>query len=432
VVTLLGPGGIGKSSLAIEVARSVFPTFQGDTWLVELATLSDPSRVPYAVAGALDLKLSDEISDQAIARGIGEKKVLLVLDNCEHLVDACARVVDTIIRTCPNAVILATSRESMRIEAEQVYRVPALRVPPQGLNDSSSILEHSAIQLFIARAAASDSDFSPNAADLPSIVDICRRLDGIPLAIEFAAARVSALGLQHVSSGLDDRFALLSGGRRSALPRHRTLQATLDWSYELLSEDERRMLRRLASFSGGFTLESATAVAADAGDTEPVVLDIIANLVAKSLVVLEPSAGSSRWRLLETTRAYALGKLAASNETDQMARRHAEYFRDLIASPVPGSRKMDIALVKDFVHFREEMDNVRAAVDWCFSSKGDSGIGIVLTAAYLPVWLHLSLIAECRERAERALFALQDDVGLDEAIRVKVQVVLGMAEVAQA
>jgi predicted ATPase len=234
--------------------------------------------------------------------------------------------------------VLATSREVLRIEGEHVYRVPPLDVPPQHEEEPGSILGHSAVQLFIARTRALDSDFSPHGENLRAIAAICRRLDGIPLAIEFALARAATLGLQQVVSRLEDRFALLTGGRRTALPRHQTLRAALDWSYELLPEPERCLLRRLGIFAAGFTLEAASAVMSDKGYPASVLLEQIANLVAKSLVTSEGSAPTGRWRLLETTRAYALEKLAESGETEPIARRCAEFFRDLVRPAALGSQ----------------------------------------------------------------------------------------------
>jgi predicted ATPase/DNA-binding winged helix-turn-helix (wHTH) protein len=342
-ITLTGPGGIGKTTLAQEVARSLFPAFHGDRWLVDLISVSDPALVPSMVAGVLDLKLGNEISNESVARFIGEKKLLLVLDNCEHVIDAAARLAETVVRLCPAVSIVATSREVLRIEGEHVYRVPPLDVPSPHQEGSDIVLGHSAVQLFIARMRALDSEFSPHAKNLRSIAAICRRLDGIPLAIEFAAARAAMLGPEVVLSRLHDRFELLIGGPRTALPRHQTLRATLDWSYELLPESERCLLRRLSVFAAGFTLEAASAVTSDQGYTASALLEQIANLVSKSLVTLDGSAPSGRWWLLETIRAYALEVLGESGETEQVARRSAEFFRDLARSTPRGPR----AICKD-------------------------------------------------------------------------------------
>jgi predicted ATPase len=379
IITLTGPGGIGKTVLALEVARSLLRAFQGDCWLADLLSLSDPGLISAMVAGVLDLKLGgDDISPKSVARAIGCKKLLLVLDNCEHVIDAAARLAETIVRTCPHACVLATSREVLRIEGEHVYRVLPLDVPLQHEKESGSILGHSAVQLFIARARALDSAFSPQGENLRTIAAICRRLDGIPLAIEFAAARAAMLGPELVLSHLGERFGLLTAGPRTALPRHQTLRATLDWSYELLPEPERCLLRRLGIFAGGFTLEAANAVVSDRGYTASALLEQIANLVAKSLVTLDGSAPAGRWRLLETIRAYALEVLAESGETELVARRSAEFFRDLVRPAMHDSRVPPTA--EDMVCYGREIDNVRAALHWSFSSAGDAAIGIALAA----------------------------------------------------
>ena len=417
VVTLTGPGGIGKSALALDVARRFRPREAGDGWLVELAPLSDPRLVPSTVAGVLGLKLGeDAISDEAVARAIGAKQLLLVLDNCEHVVDAAATFAETVMRLCPRTTVLATSREVLRIGGEHVYRVPPLEVPPEDPEDPSDILRHSAVALFIARTRALDSDFSTNGDDLSAIAAICRHLDGIPLAIEFAAARSAVLGARQTASRLDNRFALLTSGRRNALSRHRTLRATLDWSYDLLPDPEKCLLRRLAVFAGGFTIEAATAVM-DGGDNgEAPIIEGIARLLEKSLITRDGSI-AGRWRLLETIRAYALEKLVASGEAEPTARRHAEFFRDLFTAPAPGAQVK--SGIQDITHWVRELDNVRAALDWAFSPRGDAVLGIVLTAAYAPVWMQLSLAVECRERIGRALDSVVFQSDLDVRLTIR-------------
>lgn len=426
VVTLTGPGGIGKSKLALELARRLLPGFDGDVWWVELVSLSDPGLVPSTVAGALGLRFGgDDISPEAVARAIGGRRRLLVLDNCEHLVDAVARLTEALVSQCPQTSVLTTSREALRIEGEYVYRVPTLHVPSLSERNSGNILGYSAVELFIARMQALDQDFAPGEASLVTIAAICRRLDGIPLAIEFAAARAATLGVQEVASRLDDRFGLLTCGHRTALPRHQTLRATLDLSYQLLPEPERRLLRKLAVFPAGFTIEAATAVTSEASGTPLTVLDGVASLVAKSLVTFDGATHDARWRLLETTRAYALEKLAESGEAEQTARRHAVFFRDLLeASPALGQPE---ASAEDVAHRVREIDNIRAALDWSFSESGDVAIGVALTAACGPVWLHLSLMTECRERTEWALRHAGADPDLDPRIRMRLALALGLA-----
>lgn len=401
VVTLTGPGGIGKTRLALEVARSLFPTFQGDVRLVELVSLSDPDLVPSAVAGGLGLKLGgDQISAESVARAIGLQRLLLVLDNCEHVIDAAAKLAETVVRMCPRTTILATSREILKIEGEYVYRVPPLDVPSQH-EEPDDILGRSAVQLFIATTRALHSDFSPNAENLPAIAAICRRLDGIPLAIDLAAARVATLGLQQVAVDLDDHLGMLTGGRRTALPRHQTLRATLDWSYELLPEPERLVMRRLAVFAGDFTAKAASLVAAGGEIAASRAVCSLANLVTKSLVTLAVGGVIACHRLHETTRAYALEKLDESGEFEQVARRHADYYRgvferaeiELETLPAPAW----------LARYGSQIGQVRAALDWAFSPTGAAEVGVALTVAAVPLWVHLSLTEECRGRVERAL-----------------------------
>ena len=425
VVTLTGPGGIGKTSLAIKSVRYLLPDFEDGGWLVELASLSDPGLVPSTVASTLGLKLNGEISAESVARAVGGRHLVLVLDNCEHVIDAAANLAETFTRLCPRTTIVATSREVLRIDGEAVYRVPPLEVPAVGQAAPDYIMQYSAVELFVARTKALNAGFTPTAEDLASIATICRRLDGIPLAIEFAAASAAALGIAQVSAGLRDRFALLTRGRRTALPRQRTLRATLDWSHELLPETERRLLRRLAVFAGGFTVDSAAAVMADAGLDVAMVTDCIANLVTKSLIALDPTPGVTRWTLLETIRAYAIEKLAESGESDDAQRRHAAFFRDLFALQARGARSSlsDDNLAR---HVRE-IDNVRAALDWSFSSAGDQAIGVDLTAAYAPVWRHLSQMSECSERCERALLSLEPHVTANMSLRMELQINLASA-----
>ncbi|HLJ06039.1 MAG TPA: winged helix-turn-helix domain-containing protein, partial [Acetobacteraceae bacterium] len=408
VVTLTGPGGIGKTALAMETARSLLLGAQSEIWSVELMALADPDLVPTAVAGVLGLQPGGGApSAESVARAIGRRKMLLLLDNCEHLIDAAARLAETVVRACPRASILATTREVLRIDGECVFRVPPLDVPALDSEAPADVLSHSAVHLFIARTRMRNQDFSPRGVDMPLIANICRRLEGIPLAIEFAAARAAVLGLHEVATRLDDRFDLLTDGRRTALPRHQTLRATLDWSYDLLPAAEQRILRRLAVFPGGFTLDAAAAVMTpDGGGT---VIDGIANLVAKSLVTLDAATSAERWRLLDTVRAYAQEKLAETGEAEGTARRQAEYFLAQLTND----------------HADGEIDNIRAALDWAFSQSGDSRLAIDLTVACVPLWTRLSLLGECRTRVEAAL-AVLNGAGKPRA-ELTLRAALGMA-----
>jgi predicted ATPase len=261
------------------------------------------------------------------------KQMLLVLDSCEHVIEAAAALAEEVLRGAPGVHILATSREPLRAGGERVQRLAPLGLPPDSATlTASTALTFPAVQLFVERAGASLDGFELSDADAPIVANICRSLDGIALAIELAAGRVDAFGIRDLAAHLNDRLRLVTRGRRTALPRHQTLSATLDWSYEFLPEPERALLRRLAVFAGSFTLEAARAVAAGVEIAESEVVDCVANLVAKSLVAADVGGETVRYRLLETTRGYALAKLAESGESSQVARRHAEYFRGSVST----------------------------------------------------------------------------------------------------
>jgi predicted ATPase/DNA-binding winged helix-turn-helix (wHTH) protein len=427
IVTLTGAGGIGKTRLGLEVARQLLPGFPDGVWLAELASLSDADLVADAVAAALGLDLAGGVaSPDGVARALGPKQLLLVLDNCEHVIERAARMAEALARANPKSRIMATSREPLRAEGEHLYRVPPLDVPAADAQDPEEVLRHGAVQLFVTRARAAASHFVPDARTAAIIGAVCRHLDGIPLAIELAAARTATLGVEGVAARLDDRFRLLTGGHRTALPRHQTLRATLDWSYELLPESERVVLRRLAIFAGGFTLEAATAIGASGGSPDIAASDVVdgvANLVAKSLVGVHVDAATVRYRLLETTRAYALEKLTAGGEFEHVARRHAAYYRDLFEqAEVECETRPTAEWLEDYRHW---IDNVRSALDWAFSPSGDAAIGIALTAASLPLWFQLSLMLECRGRVERALASLEAKSSLDARREMQLYAALG-------
>jgi non-specific serine/threonine protein kinase len=406
-VTLAGPGGIGKTVLASEVARRFFPTSKSDIFFVELVSLADPDLVPSAVVSVLGLQLGGgEISPASVARAIGGRKLLLVLDNCEHVIDAAAHLAETLLHTCPGVTVLATSREVLRIEGETVYHVAPLEVPSLDPETTGNAIEYSAVQLFITRMRSLQEVFRLEGESVPVIAAICRRLDGIPLALELAAAQAATLGVDHVAGHLDDRFALLVGGRRTALPRHRTLQATLDWSYNLLPEPERRLLRHLAIFPAGFTLEAAAAVL---NEPQSGVAVSVSSLVSKSLVTTEGSETGRRWRLLETVRVYSREKLAASGEEEPAVRRHAEYYLALFA-PFALESLLQAAL-DDLARYRREIDNLRAAMNWAFSPGGDAGLGVELAATAADFWVAASLVAEAREWGDVALTHIDSAAG---------------------
>ncbi|MGH8502428.1 MAG: ATP-binding protein [Gammaproteobacteria bacterium] len=403
LVTLAGVGGIGKTRLGLEVARHMLARFGDGVWLAELGPLSDPGLVRVTVATALGLSLTaDTLSHEHIGAALSAKHVLLVLDNCEHVIEEAARMAEALLRASPSSCVLATSREPLRVEGEHVYQVPPLDVPAEDVLDAEDVLKHGAVKLFIARARAAEPHYLPDIRFAAIQAGICRRLDGIPLAIELAATRVASFGVEGIAARLDDRFRLLTGGNRTALPRHQTMRATLDWSYELLADPERVLLRRLAVFTGGFTLEAASAVTRGCA---PNVVDCpIVYLVSKSLIAADVAGPVAYYRLLETTRAYALEKLEESGELEQYKRRHAEYYRDLF---VRAEAEWETRPTAEWLAaYGREIDNVRAALDWAFSPSGDVTVGVELTTASVPLFFQLSLMERCRVRVERALASL--------------------------
>jgi predicted ATPase len=424
LVTLIGTGGIGKTRLGLEVARYLLPQFADGVWIAELALLSDPGFVPVTVATAFGLELvSGVVSSERIGAALGSKHIMLVLDNCEHVIDAAAGMVEALLHANQAARVIATSREPLRAESEHLYRVPPLAVPTEDTQALEDVLRHGAVALFIARARAADPHFAPDRQTAAAIAAICRRLDGIPLAIELAAARASTLGMQELASRLDDCFSLLTEGRRTALRRHQTLRATLDWSYELLPESERVVLCRLSIFAGGFTLEAAIAVIANADILKLNVVESVANMVTKSLVAADVGGATVHYRLLETTRAYAYEKLAERGELEQTARRHAEYYRNLCGQAEAEWETRPTA--EWLADYGRQIGNVRGALDWAFSPSGDASIGLALTAASVPLWFQLSLIEECCRRVEQALSRLDPARDSDTRREMQLYAALG-------
>ena len=425
-VTLTGTGGIGKTRLALEGARRLLPQFADGVWMAELASLSDSQLVPITVATACGLELiSGVVSPERTAAALGSKHIMLVLDNCEHVIDAAAGMVEALLHANPAARVIATSREPLRAESEHLYRVPPLAVPAQDTQALEDVLRHGAVGLFVARAQETDTHFSPDQQTAAAIAAICRRLDGIPLAIELAAARASTLGMQQLASRLDDCFSLLTEGRRTALRRHQTLRAMLDWSYELLPESERVVLRRLSIFPASFTLEAAIAIIADVDILASDVVQCAANLVSKSLVAADVGGAGVRYWLLETTRAYAREKLAEHDELEQAARRHAEYYRDFCGQAEAEWETRPAA--EWLADYGRQIDNVRAALDWAFSPRGDASIGVVLTAAAVPPWCQLSLLDECRSRVEDALSHIAPGSNRDTRCEMQLETALGLS-----
>jgi predicted ATPase/transcriptional regulator with XRE-family HTH domain len=341
LVTLTGAGGAGKTRLALAVARELLGDYPQGVWLVELAPLADPALVPQAVAQALGLR--EEAGQPILGTLLGhlkERHLLLVLDNCEHLVSACAELATALLRACPSVRILATSREGLGVAGERLYRVPSLAAPPLGhLPPPERLGGYAAVALFVARAQERRAGFTLSAQNAPAVAAVCAQLDGLPLAIELAAARVGSLPVEAIAGRLDDRFRLLTGGPRTALPRQQTLQAALDWSYDLLTEPEQRLLHRLVVFAGGWTLEAAEVMGAGDGVESWEVLDLLGGLVNKSLVLLDEDADApdrvGRYRLLETVRQYGWERLGTSQEAARVRDRHLAYFLALAEEAAP-------------------------------------------------------------------------------------------------
>jgi predicted ATPase/DNA-binding winged helix-turn-helix (wHTH) protein len=399
-VSIVGEGGIGKTTVALALAEALLPVYEDGVWLVDLAPVDDQRLVPIAAGSALGLTVHAEDALSRLSDFVRDKRMLVVLDSCEHVVEVAAVLAEQLLAGAPGVHVLVTSREPLRAEGERVHRLPPLDSPAIAPDlTAAEALAFPAIRLFVERAAAILDGFELSDADAPIVADICRKLGGIALAIEFAAARVDAFGVRQLSVLLDDRFHILRRGRRTAQPRHQSLTAALDWSYEFLPEGERVILRRLSVFAGAFTLESAIAVAGDDGME---VLDAVANLVAKSLISADVSEPTVQYRLLETTRAYAMQKLIEAGEFEACARRHAQHHFDWFkrAEAAWTTRPTGAQWLKD--HGRG-VDDVRSALNWAFSPDGDAMFGVALTVASIPLWLELSLVHECRAHAERAL-----------------------------
>jgi predicted ATPase len=435
-VTIVGAGGIGKTTVAVSVAHSLLQEFAGAVCFVDIGSINSPSLLASTVASTLGLKSEREDALPSLLEFLRHARLLLVLDNCEHVIDMSAELAEWAFSKAPSLHLLATSREALRVEGEHVYWLPPLESPPpESPLSAEKALRFSAIQLFCERASAGSSRFHVSDANAPIIARICNKLDGVALAIELAASRVGAYGVEGIASLLDQHLGLHWQGRRSAFPRHQTLHAMLGWSYNLLPQTERLVLADLSVFVGTFTIESAQAVVLGGTSDEALVLSAFDSLVDKSLVSpVTIRDGPIRYRLLETTRAFAFGKLSKGGGLGGTAQRHASYFATLMSAIA--SECNDPYHDNRTLALREHLGNVRAALDWCFgrhvaevvqpnneqsrkrpmqavkanlADRKNTAIGIDLAAASVPLFLELSLMNECHRWSKSGLALLDDD-----------------------
>ncbi len=417
LLTLTGAGGCGKSRLALEVARGALEGARDGVWVVELAALSDANLVPQAVAAVLSVpeQPGRSVSD-TLAEVLRHKTLLVVLDNCEHLLAACAGLAYALLRGCPELRILATSREPLGVAGETIWRVPSLSVPdPTHLPSYESTMHYEAVRLFAERAAAVRPGFRITEANAAAVVRVCHRLDGIPLAIELAAARVRAMSVEEIAARLRDRFHLLTGGGRMAPPRHQTLRAAMDWSYDLLSEDERVLLRRVSVFAGGYPLEAVEAVCSAQGVELSQGLDLLTSLVDKSLVNVETRGEETRYRVLETVRQYARDRLEESGGALAVRRAHRAWYLALAERANPALRGPEQnAWLK---RLEVEHDNLRAALELSMTDASDAEAGPRLAWALFWFWQRAGYISEGREWLERMVAQAS---GVSVSVRARV------------
>jgi predicted ATPase/DNA-binding XRE family transcriptional regulator len=407
LLTLTGAGGVGKTRLAIQVATDLVDMFRDGVLWVELAALSDPALVPQAIANVLGLRESlNQPLIEILSSYLLAHRSLLVLDNCEHLIAACAQLTETLLHACPDLHILVTSREPLGITGEVIWPVPPLSTPDlrRSLSEEADIMavvpECEATRLFVERAGAVKHDFALTVHNARAVAQICQRLDGIPLAIELAAARARVLSVEQIADRLDDRFNLLTMGSRTALPRHQTLRATIDWSYDLLSEQERTLLRRLSVFVGGFTLEAADSVCAGEGIDKHEILNLLAHLVDKSLVIVVQQSEETRYGLLETIRQYADEKLRVAGEAPGIRQRHAQIFLAFAEEAAP---QLNTAQRNEWMHrLQVEHENLRAAAAWSIE-QGAAEVGFRLIGALEDFWVARGSITQARARLAELL-----------------------------
>ncbi|EJM85473.1 MULTISPECIES: ATP-binding protein [unclassified Pseudomonas] len=422
-ITLVGPGGIGKTTVALRVAEQLIGRYRDGIRLLDLAPINDPSMISAHLATLLELSLHDTDPMSGLPAFLRDRQMLLVIDNCEHLLDAIAVLSESILRAAPDVHILTTSRESLRAEGEFVQRLESLDCPPPiAVLDRAQALSFSALQLFVERAMASHDSFELRDDELPLAIEICRRLDGIPLAIELAAAQVGGLGVGGLLTQLQGSFRLLTQGCQTTLGRHQTLRATLDWSFELLSACEQTCLRRLSVFRGGFTLESAAAVIVGEHIEPCEVFGSITQLVAKSLLNVEVGDEEVFYRLLDTTRSYALEKLDQAADLPGTRERHAERCLALMHQ---AQQDWELIATATWIErYARSLEDIRAALDWGLDAQGPQTLAIRLTATSTPLWQEMSLLKEHGVYVRKALALL--DAAPEPCPRLKMALKLAL------
>ena len=404
LITLTGSGGAGKTRLALQVAADMVDSYRDGVWLAEFAPIADPALVPKTVASALNVpEQPGREMMETLVDALRPKALLLLLDNCEHLLAACRDLAAALLRRCPQLHIMATSREGLGVPGETFWRVPSLSVPEDlgHLPHSEELVLYDAVRLFVDRAVATTPGFTVTRENAPAVARVCHQLDGIPLAIELAAARVKVLAVEQIAARLDDRFRLLTGGSQTVLPRHQTLRAAIDWSYHLLSETEQVLLRRLSVFAGGWILEAAESVCAG-GSVETVsILDLLTSLVDKSLVLAETQRGEARYRLLETVRQYARDRLREAGEEAEVRTRHRAWCVKLAEQADAEIRGPHQGVW--FERLEVEHDNLRVALVWSRDDPGGAEAMLPLTGALGWFWFLRGYWSEAREWSEEAM-----------------------------
>jgi len=425
-VSIVGPGGMGKTTVALAVAHASLMEFRGAVCFVELSPLSDPQLLASTVASGFGLPVQSQDPIPGLVAHLRGKRVLLILDSSEHLISQAAVVAERLFSDVPDLHILVTSREILRVEGESVHHLSSLESPPDNPDlTAAEMLNFPAAQLFVERAASSGAPIQLRDSDAPIVGNICRRLGGIALAIELAAGRVGAHGLWEIARLLDSQFALRWPGRRTAPPRHQTLSATLDWSYNLLSDVERTVLRRLSVFVAGFTFEAAQRVAGDPDIGNEEVFDAVTGLLVKSLASADTSGSATRYRLLDTTRTYAAMKLTDAGERNILRRRHAEYYRELLRNTagdadLPADERRDLAT---------HLGDIRAALNWAFGSDGDPSLAVDLASYSTSIWLGKALFAECHEVMTKAAAVASNKGGEPTEQQLVIYLALASAEI---